>query len=1611
MNYLNTAEKNNFSFSAKFSCIIVRPVSRALAGLFLLGIFLSVPSKLFAQNSFYWDSPKALIHENAQFPQVLSSAGTTFLFYEQVNSNSTVSINLAKKQNNVLEWQNPVSIAGPFNYSGDVPDMYSAAIAPNGTIAVAVLVSDRAVAVYVSHDGGVTFNRKELPRQIQQVVGPRLFASRNGSFILFTALGANETFSLLSSTSSNGDSWSTLTPFAPSISVMNPFAPALLKVADGDLVVFQGQYQYMKNGDSRRSYQLYATKSTDGLKTWSPVTIVTNERSIISSSAGTFENYNNQRAVLYSSGIKNYLAWERTYYTSEQSHIWVTELSDNGNISGGLIELTTSGDAHRPILFNYNNTVNAVWFDNRRGSNSVYMASNNGFIWDESMLVSMPSSSTFVYPVLTNALVTGADGTQKPAVQLSFVWQQELSKKKEAQLFVLYPDTTVVPPKVLASNFIQGKRSTAQKVKARVVLPEDSSGIAGFSWIWTTDPSEEPPEYLMNLPSELNLSASADTDGEHYFKVRATDYAGNWSKSSTIVYYRDLTPPLEPSIILPPLDKYGFVESNAFSVNWKHAESDDDVAGYSWAINRVSDIDKSITTSKRHPNQKDDSYILSQVESINSAKDRILDSYKKPPAYNQGSKTGVEYSNLRNGIYTFSVCAIDTVGNISKPQVSYFIVNKYEPFTYISGLQTKKDDFGDLEISVYGQDFNYDGIVKEIYIDRDGKAPYDKTLTLGRGDYRIVSNSLITGIKLSELELGNYGIFLNHTDRGIYPGSGNIRTNRFVVDETGTVKIEHQYEIKPEWTIIQKDKKVTLQTIDILMYVLMALAALGAFASFRGLALTAGQTIIIRKEVQALLTGDDMPLAKKQKAEFVRQKGVSLKIRLVGFTAILVLMIVLMVSIPLGLNMLKTQERTLASGLENRVNVLMESMSTGVRSYLPSGLDNIVELNYLPQQTNSLKEASYATILGMSADKNNTNLDYVWASNDEDILDKIDTPQWSYGRSRLTEDKRAEQITIKCHELESQAQQLVGYLTEQIRSLNAEGGRLARATDSASVARRNEINDQVRKLNAEVTSLLGQLSESNSGAEPFFDNDHLDKKNTEYLFFKPVIYRQGGDNNLVHAVVIMQISTVDLIKEVDSARNTILFTSVLIALLAIALGIAGSYILASFIVKPIKALVEHVNKIAEVKDKKLLKDYSISVKTHDEIGILGDAVNDMTAGLVKAAEEEEKAMEQEKMALDGKAVQQTFLPLMTSDKGAKMTTARLTEKNIQISGYYEGADAVSGDYFDYKKLDERYYAIIKCDVSGHGVPAALMMTVVATLFRKYFEDWTMQTKGTKLDSLVVQINDFIESLGVKGKFATLLICLFDTKTGDAWLCNAGDNLIHVFDSASRVENTITLHEAPAAGPLPSFMVEMKGGFKVEKIKLKPNDVLFLYTDGIEEATRFFRDSNYEITKCAEDGLSEGEIHENHKVGQESEQMEPERVKAILESVLNRQKFVLHKWHSPEPQEVLEFDFTGLEGSIDDAIIALAAVEKVFRMYKSPKASGSVARNDKGDVVITGDGIRVDRRIDEFLKATFSRYDYYCGQRIDMEEANYVYYTGLNEDPQADDLTLLALRKL
>ena len=205
--------------------------------------------------------------------------------------------------------------------------------------------------------------------------------------------------------------------------------------------------------------------------------------------------------------------------------------------------------------------------------------------------------------------------------------------------------------------------------------------------------------------------------------------------------------------------------------------------------------------------------------------------------------------------------------------------------------------------------------------------------------------------------------------------------------------------------------------------------------------------------------------------------------------------------------------------------------------------------------------------------------------------------------------------------------------------------------------------------------------------------------------------------------------------------------------------------------------------------------------------------------------------EEEKLTMDGKAVQKAFLPLVDSGVNNKETFAEFNDETLECFGYYEGESGVSGDYFDYKILDDTWFCVIKCDAAGHGIPAAIIMTVVATIFRRFFDKWTYKKDGVNLSILVEQINDFIEGLGLKGKFATLIICLLNRKNGELYMCNAGDNLVHIFDSKTKKMKLLKLSSSPTAGIFTSELVAMKGGFIVEKTVLNHQDILFLYTDG------------------------------------------------------------------------------------------------------------------------------------------------------------------------------------
>jgi hypothetical protein len=208
----------------------------------------------------------------------------------------------------------------------------------------------------------------------------------------------------------------------------------------------------------------------------------------------------------------------------------------------------------------------------------------------------------------------------------------------------------------------------------------------------------------------------------------------------------------------------------------------------------------------------------------------------------------------------------------------------------------------------------------------------------------------------------------------------------------------------------------------------------------------------------------------------------------------------------------------------------------------------------------------------------------------------------------------------------------------------------------------------------------------------------------------------------------------------------------------------------------------------------------------------------------------------------------------------------------------------------------------------------------------------------------------------------------------------------------------TLPETPATGVLPNFLVESKGGYSVQTVTLDHGDILFLYTDGIEEAKRKFRDSDFKEIICTEGGAPNDTPHGNHVVGQGDEEMGPDRVEGIINAVMNRQFYSLYKYHNPEGNIELRFDFRSCFGQVEEAIMAMVSVEKMFRLYKEPMA-------DEDSRVL------VDKKIDEFLKTHFVQYRNYCSETKEYSEnPMYMYYTHVKEDPQYDDLTIIGIKR-
>jgi len=171
---------------------------------------------------------------------------------------------------------------------------------------------------------------------------------------------------------------------------------------------------------------------------------------------------------------------------------------------------------------------------------------------------------------------------------------------------------------------------------------------------------------------------------------------------------------------------------------------------------------------------------------------------------------------------------------------------------------------------------------------------------------------------------------------------------------------------------------------------------------------------------------------------------------------------------------------------------------------------------------------------------------------------------------------------------------------------------------------------------------------------------------------------------------------------------------------------------------------------------------------------------------------------------------------------------RLT--GYEFKGYYEAAQDVGGDYFDYVTLSDHRVAVALGDVAGKGVAAALLMARLYATARYH-----LLTKDSLAQALS-SLNEEISSSGVGHRFITFIVAVFDSQTHTVTVVNAG----HLPLVCRRADGTIESVDHSQSG-LPLGIVSEQT-FQEMTLDIEPGDACFLCTDGVTEAM----DPNKEI---------------------------------------------------------------------------------------------------------------------------------------------------------------------
>lgn len=361
--------------------------------------------------------------------------------------------------------------------------------------------------------------------------------------------------------------------------------------------------------------------------------------------------------------------------------------------------------------------------------------------------------------------------------------------------------------------------------------------------------------------------------------------------------------------------------------------------------------------------------------------------------------------------------------------------------------------------------------------------------------------------------------------------------------------------------------------------------------------------------------------------------------------------------------------------------------------------------------------------------------------------------------------------------------------------------------------------NMLKSDNKKLAALAKEMTEGKSGIERC-----IIEGQDRYLAYAPIEGTGWSLGIVMHVkeIIAPAIATAKKIKHLsnnaqkhidEETHETVLILTIIFIVILILVSFT-SVKLAKSITKPILTLDTGAKILGEGN-----LDYKLDIKTGDELEELSDTFNKMTNDLKsyiedlrKTTAEKEKIESELKIAQD---IQTSFLPSIFPPFPLK--------KEFDIFAMMHPAKEVGGDFYDFVLIDDKHLFFVIGDVSGKGVPAALFMVIMKVLLK------TEALRKITPKEILEKVNNIIAMDNDSCMFATIFCGILNTDTGDIHYANAGHNPPLIYNKTNDTFDYLKINKGFVLGPMPDME------FKTETLTLKKDDILFMYTDGVNEA--------------------------------------------------------------------------------------------------------------------------------------------------------------------------------